>query len=70
MNSIPVEMKDLSSVAAGARSVGLSARRVRALAARGKMTIVKLPGGRQMISVGQLRELVRDSTVWGSGTAR
>jgi hypothetical protein len=62
-------LNDLRSMAAGARSVGLSPSRVRALVARGKLTVTQLPGGRPMISVSQLRELMRSSTTWGSGVA-
>jgi hypothetical protein len=60
---------DLRSMAAGARSVGLSPSRVRALVARGKLTAIQLPGGRPLISISQLKDLMRSSTTWGSGVA-
>jgi hypothetical protein len=67
MNISPLEPRDLHSFARGARSVGLSPRQVRSLAARGKLAVTQLPGGRPMISVAQLRELIKSSTRWGSG---
>jgi hypothetical protein len=69
MNVSMTEPTDLTSLAAGARSVGLSPRRVRALVARGKLSVTQLPGGRPLISVAQLRELIKESTRWGSGVA-
>jgi hypothetical protein len=73
MNAMTTEPKDLAGPAAAGRLVGLTPKRVRTLAARGKLTVVKLPGGRPMVSVAQLRELVQVSTtpaLWGSGSSR
>jgi hypothetical protein len=63
------KLRDLAFPAAAARLVELTPKQVRRLAAKGKLTVVKLPGGRPMVSVSQLKELIRTSTQWGSGVA-
>jgi hypothetical protein len=69
ITEIATDTEPLAGPAAAARAVGVSPRRVRTLIQNQRLTVVKLPGGRPMVSVGQLRELIQQSTrqaVWGS----